>query len=273
MTAVAALSNDFEAWPDPESIPLKTIAGVRHYATPDGVYPSVTTILKVLGLSTNALVAWSAGREREAILEAVGDVYAEWDGGGPNDFVAAVEARIGKAKQHQTLLAKAADIGTSIHHSIQWKLRQEMGLPNGPKPAIVPQAAVALTAWEDWWRGARLRPIRIEQPLWDAEIGYAGTADLIAEGPEGLELWDWKSGKGIYAEYHMQIAAYCHAARRWGWIKRGGIVRLPKTVEDTSIEVKEMGDCYDRRLTEEELLAAFRAAKIAWDVLVRKEAV
>jgi len=269
MTTQAPL--DLQPWPNPADVPLVTVGGVRHYQTVDGTFPSVTTILKVLGLSTNALVAWSASREREAILEACADVYAEWDGGGPADFAGAVEARIGKAKQHQTLLAKAGEIGTSIHQTIQWKLRTMLHLPAGVRPALSDQAEVAVMAWEDWWAASKLKPLRIEQPLWDAEIGYAGTADLIAEGPDGLELWDWKSGKGIYAEYHMQVAAYAHAARRWGWITKAGIVRLPKNLNDPAFDCKEMGDMYDRQMTEEQLLAAFRAAKIAWDLLVRKE--
>src|SRR3990172_8331262 len=114
-----------KSFPDPKTCQIAP-GRTRYYKTPDGNFPSVTTILKVLGLSTNALIAWSARVEREAILEACAEVYAEGTEGGPADFAAMVEARIGQAKQHQKILAQAGDIGTLIHQAVQHRLQEMM---------------------------------------------------------------------------------------------------------------------------------------------------
>jgi hypothetical protein len=46
---------------------------------------------------------------------------------------------------------------------------------------------------------------------------YAGTLDLWAEVKKGLFagtwLWDWKSSKGVYGDYAIQLSAYRHAQR------------------------------------------------------------
>jgi len=266
-------------WPEPTVVSI----GPKGYTTPDGVFPRVTSVLKAYGGSTDALVKWSANEERKAILEACSEVYAGPDPGGPSEFAAAVEARIGAARQHQRLLTKAADIGTAIHETIQWTLREELKLERGPEPTLPDPALWGFLAWRDWWASEKLTPLRCEQPVWDAELGYAGTVDLIAEGPQGLELLDWKTGKGIYDSYHMQVAAYAHACRNWGVVGRCRIVRLPKVVDDPTMEVKELGDLtYDyttngkrvhggRHLDRNQLLEAFKAALVLYNTLLAKE--
>ena len=194
-------------WPTDKDVRVTS----RGYETPDGLKPRVTTILKVLGLGTDALIRWSADLERDAVLEAAGDVYAHGEHGTPDEFVSAVRARVGPARQHQRKLSKAADIGSSIHNMIQWTLKGELGEKQGPKPQMPEEAAWAFMAWKAWWAGARLVPVRIEQPVWTDR--YAGTVDLIARAEDGaLEVWDWKSGKGIYESYHLQVAAYAAAS-------------------------------------------------------------
>lgn len=230
-------------WPTDKDVRVTS----RGYETPDGLKPRVTTILKVLGLGTDALIRWSADLERDAVLEAAGDVYAHGEHGTPDEFVSAVRARVGPARQHQRKLSKAADIGSSIHNMIQWTLKGELGEKQGPKPQMPEEAAWAFMAWKAWWAGARLVPVRIEQPVWTDR--YAGTVDLIARAEDGaLEVWDWKSGKGIYESYHLQVAAYAAAASRFAGepVLIGGIVRVPKVVGDPDVEVRRVGDCrYD----------------------------
>ena len=253
-------------WPEPASITIKG----QKYLTPQGDFGRVTTFLKAFGGSTDALVKWSANEERKAILEACGEVYAAGVDGGPGDFVAAVESRIGAARSHQRILAKAADIGTEIHQMIQWTLRTQLGQDAGPKPVLQDQALWAFMAWEDWWRSEALVPVRVEQPVWDAEIGYAGTIDLIAAGPLGLEILDWKSGKGIYETYHLQVSAYRHAAEHWAPITRCRIVRVPKAIGDPQFDVAEHGHLYGGRvLSHPQMLEAFRSCVHLWNTLMK----
>ena len=62
-------------WPTEKDVKVTS----KGYETPDGLKPRVTTILKVLGLGTEALIRWSADLERDAVLEAAGEVYAHAD--------------------------------------------------------------------------------------------------------------------------------------------------------------------------------------------------
>ena len=261
-------------WPDPASCAIVS-KPYRGYKTPDGHFVSVTTALKALGLSTNALVAWSAREERTNIVAAMGDVYAEWsekppEHDGPREFTAAVVNRIGQAKAHQKKLAEAGEIGTAVHEMIRWTLVNEMGGCAGPEPKLPDAALWAFMAWQDWWKAQGQRPVAVEQPIWDPEVGYAGTIDLISEGPNGFEIHDWKTGKGIYDDYHLQVAAYKRAAERIAPISRVRITRIPKVIGDPAPETVEMGEMYGgRKLSEEELFTCFACALTLWHSLMK----
>lgn len=261
------LKNQLLSWPDPV-----TIKG-QNYLTPEGDFPRVTGVLKAYGGGTEGLISWSAKAERTACLEACAEVYASPETPpGPAEFAAAVEARLGAARAHQKKLAKAAEIGTSIHAMIQWTLRGELGEDPGQKPILSDPAEVAFMSWQDWWRAKGRVPIRIEQPVWDPVLGYAGTVDLIAEGPDGLELWDWKSSAGVYETHHIQAAAYIHAANRWAPVRAGGIAHLPKDIDAKDLTVKEVaiGHMWGGRvLTQDEMMSAFRSALNLWNLLMK----
>ena len=124
-------------------------------------------------------------------------------------------------------------------------------------------------SFQDWFKESGLKVVRSEQPVWDLELGYAGTVDVIAQAPDGsLGVLDIKTSKGAYDTMHLQVAAYMHAARNWADIRWGKIVRVPKTSDETRIEVKDLGDMYGRKLTEGQLMEAFKAALTAWRVLL-----
>lgn len=270
-------------WPDPTSVSVKS----DRYLTPEGTYPRVTHALDVLGLGKNALIGWAADLERESVLEACAEVYMQGlFPESPADFVASVQQRITGAKAHVKKLREAGEIGTSIHEWIQWTLKGELGLPRGPEPPRSDEALLATMWFEDFWKAEGLKPLRIEQPVWHPGMGYAGTIDLIAEGPQGLEILDWKTGKGIYEQYHLQVAAYAHAARQYAPIVRSRIVRFPKALSDPGPEIRELGDmtynAYRNKhgkmvpaggqvLPEEDLLRAFAATLEVWKLLVQRK--
>lgn len=270
---MGAVSNLATLFPPMDAATISS-KGFRHYKTPEGDFPSVTTVLKILGLGTEGLIAWSGREERKIVLAACAEVCADENTpDAPAEFVAAVEAHLGTARAHQRLLNKAAEIGTSIHEAIQWTLRVEIGEDPGPKPQLTDPAEVAFMSWSDWWASKGLRAVRVEQPIWNADEGYAGTIDLIAEGPEGLELWDWKSSAGVYEGHHIQAAAYVVAANRWAPVRPGGILHLPKDLNG-DLEVKEhrIGDLYGgKKRTVEELFRAFCHTVALWNMFVRPE--
>jgi len=274
---------ELKSWPDPDSCThaydrSQSGDSHRYSRTPDGVFPGVTTVLKVLGLSKEGLIKWATNLEREAVLDQANEIYKRNRDRGPGEifdgdcFRGQVEAELVGSRAHQRALEKAGDIGTQVHNRIRWFLARECGVDRGPAPPMNDAASRAYVSFTDWWSEAGLKPIRVEQPLWDPMTGYAGTCDLIADTGTTLEVWDFKSGKGIYLEYHLQLMAYVHAARRWAPISGGGIVRLPKTegeVFDPQRDIERLGERkYDgRTFSEAQLLAAFTAALTAWSIL------
>lgn len=251
-------------FPEPGCTTYVSHNGRRHYRALNGEFegdlPGVTSVCKLVGLGTEGLIKWSANLERSAVLLAAQEVYKS--GLQFEDFAGAVEAKLGPARQHQRALEKAADIGTLAHQAIHDYL-------NGQMPLLPGESGMVFEAWRKWWDGSGLKPIRMEQPVWDAELGYAGTIDLIAQAPDGqLEVWDWKSSKAIYEVHHLQVVAYCHAARNWAPVRPGGIVRLPKLKSDPGLEVRQLGHMWnDKRLTEEELMRAFKGILDVFRVL------
>jgi hypothetical protein len=216
-------------------------AGARWYKVEDQEYPSVTTILQVIGKP--ALIAWSAKVERELVTNVSAQLYEDLAGTPkmtPPAYRMTLAMRLGKEKANQKELAKASDIGSQAHRLIEWNLKASMMEDAGPSPHISDKAQWAFMAWEDWKRSVNLKPIWIEQTVWSKQHGYAGTMDLFAEVNGKPTVVDWKTGKAIYPEAYLQNAAYRHALREMGHgdAVQGIIVRLPKNTEDPEFEAQ-----------------------------------
>jgi len=218
----------------------------RHYLCQDGqLRASVTTILGAI--NKPALIPWAASQERAMVTEAAAVLYAQLAGRPPLEkpaFIAELTTALGTVKAHAKALAQAAEIGTQVHHYIEWILRKDLGQIVGAAPDLSPKALVAYQIFNRWRDGVRLIPQRIEQQIWSAIHGYAGTLDLLASitvnGERCTAVLDWKSGKAIYPEALLQNAAYVHALTEMGHVTgpvHGVIVRLPKVESDPEPEV------------------------------------
>ena len=218
----------------------QTRAG-RFYDIDDcGTLPSVTTILSVIGKP--ALMAWAAKVEREMVTKVSADLYEDLAGTPKMSragWLLTLDTRLGREKAHSKELAKAGEIGSQVHELIEWTLKAELMYEAGPSPRISDAAQWAYMAWEDWRRAVKLKPVAVEQVIWSREHGYAGTLDLLAEVEGVLTVVDWKTGKAVYGEAHLQNAAYRQAIREMGHgdPKQGLIVRLPKVETDPNFEV------------------------------------
>lgn len=217
---------------------------------PDGtisVFDSVTSILGVI--NKPALVPWAANLEREYCLETAQAFFSDMKRNGqdlePLSFMAGLRLRLGTQKAHQKALKKAGNIGTEVHAQIEWQLLHELGRDPGPQPAMSPPAAIAWAEYQKWRNQVGLVPLSMEQAVWSRAYSYAGTLDLIGElsheGGSIKAVFDWKTGKAIYPEARLQIAAYGHSLQEMGhagddlW---GVIVRLPKVESDPGMDVE-----------------------------------
>jgi hypothetical protein len=222
----------------------------RRYRIPgtDEAYDSVTSILSAIGKP--ALISWAANQERALVMEAAANLHEDLPLSPRMSrlaYLATLQTRLGKEKAHQRELAKAAEIGSQTHGYIEWTLRRERGEAVGPEPRISDKALWAFMVWQDWQASVKLRPLAMEQVVWSTTYRFAGTLDFLAEitlpghaGPVYV-VGDIKTGKAMYDEARLQVAAYVAALREMEHAPPGvwaAVVRLPKSETDPEPEIR-----------------------------------
>ncbi len=221
------------------TIERKDSSSGRFYHVDGQDYPSVTHILSCL--NKPALVNWAASEERKLVSSVAADVHQEFAELKVTDrakYLTLLESRLGKEKAHRKALTKASDIGTQVHHLIEWQMRQQLGLPVGDRPVVAEDAQWAVMAFEDWAKAVALEPLAVERIVYSASHGYAGTLDLLAKVEGVVTVVDFKTGKAVYPEAFLQNVAYQMAVGELGidQPQRGVIVRLPKVQTDPAFE-------------------------------------
>lgn len=170
----------------------------RYYTIDGRKFPSVTSILNVL--NKPQLVNWAARVTRDYIKQELfafkrADSYRDLD----------LDNLLAKsAKEHDRVRNAAADHGIAVHSSIASYIGKKSSVAHND-PAII--------AFRQWQDTVQFEPLASERFVFSREHGYAGTPDLIGTLNGRLALLDIKTGRGVYPEYKLQLAAYAVA---WG---------------------------------------------------------
>lgn len=213
----------------------------RFYEVDGTRLPSVTSILGAI--NKPALVNWAAKQEREMVFAAVRKILPDPSIKREN-FIPSLELAVGKEKAHSKALTAAATIGSEAHGYVEWHVRRLLGQEAGKEPAVSEKALWAAMACQDWMKAVNLSVSLVENVVFSKRHGYAGTLDLAGdvdvEGGRVTAIVDFKTGKAIYREAHLQVAAYGFATVEMGLtdtMPAGCIVRLPKVDTDPDFEV------------------------------------
>jgi len=102
----------------------------------------------------------------------------------------------------------AAEIGTLAHAMIQCHLTGEELDESNYSPVDIDHASNAVIKYFDWEEQHEVKPIFCEMPLVSDTDRYGGTVDCYCELDGVPTLLDFKTGKAIYDEYFVQLAAY-----------------------------------------------------------------
>jgi hypothetical protein len=183
--------------------------------TYEGVtYPGVTGILKILDKS-GPLMGWAARQTAEAVLGLIHEqtptdmpgvsipmsqfygVARLLDSVGPEGFIKAVTSRSAWKND------EAKDMGSRIH-----ELTELLDAKKDTGP-MTPTEALRVEHYRTW-RDASGWDLKVrEAVLVNPELGFGGTLDILARDRDGRSvLADIKTGKGVYKESILQLAAY-----------------------------------------------------------------
>jgi hypothetical protein len=155
----------------------KTKAHQRYRLKDGTIVPSTTTIINELGWNKNALVAWArrvalAGNDPDKVRD------------------------------------QAADIGTLAHYMIECHLKGEEPDISEYGQADIDKAENCYLNYLEWEKEHVDEVWHSELQLVSEVHKYGGTMDLVGVIDGKPSLLDFKSSKGIYPEFKIQIAAY-----------------------------------------------------------------
>jgi hypothetical protein len=172
-----------------------------HRYTYEGVtYPGVTGILQVLDKS-GPLMSWAAKQTAEAAVRmlpdgTLGSLIATV---GPEGAIKALTSRSSWQRD------EAAALGTDVHHMA------DLLITGQTLPDMTPTTKGRVEHYARWWEASgwtlRLSEAMLVNP--DPVCGFGGTFDLLARDRDGRTvLADIKTGKAVYHEAVLQLAAY-----------------------------------------------------------------
>jgi hypothetical protein len=169
-------------------------AGSGHRYTDDGEpVPGVTTILGG-GFPKPALVAWAA-RESAAYVVDHWDALQDMT---PSERARAVEtARFDSNKEATTR-------GRDIHAAGE-------ALAKGEAVDVPERLYGPAKSYAEWLNAWGVEVTYTECPVINRRHNYAGTFDLLCRIDGETWLVDLKTGKGVFAETALQLAAYRYA--------------------------------------------------------------
>lgn len=164
----------------------------RHPVTGEEV-PSVTTIISG-GVPKPALPRWAAKSAAEYACKQW-DVLCDLD---EAERIALIKGAPWRESD------KAATLGTEVHDAV------DAWCTDRPMPAWPDGVAPFMEQFVDFLDKRSPEFVENECTVWNRTHNYAGTLDFLAVIGGRLTLVDTKTGKGVYPEVALQLAALAH---------------------------------------------------------------
>jgi hypothetical protein len=169
--------------------------GHRVYRWQGREFPSVTAILNG-GVPKPLLARWAAKVAAEYAIAHLDHLR----------LLPAGQAIRAVKQAPFTSRDEAADLGDLIHAAV------EAAATGRPRAAVPDHAAGYLAGFDRFLSDYQPRFLAAERTVYSRRYGYAGTFDAIATLPDhGTVLVDVKTGRRVYPEVCLQLAAYAAA--------------------------------------------------------------
>lgn len=159
-------------------------------------YPSVTTVLGIVGKG-EALKHWAANEVAKYAVKNR-DTWTRLDEAAAIDLL---------KREPLRFLDRAASRGTDVH------ALAEAYAKTGSMPQWAEEISGYVDALRRFFDEHQPRPVLIENTVFNSEIGYAGSFDMVCQldALDGVNVMlDYKTSKAIYPDVAAQLAAYAH---------------------------------------------------------------
>jgi len=197
MPTLTVQSGPRNARTDPES-------GLRYYSWEGRELPSVTSIRRMAGVPFG-LHNWAIGKVVSRALDSSEDIEARLATVRGTADLPAVRALLAHELRTASTDERdaAARLGTAVHDAAaEGRLPEDVPAPLRPR----------LRQFRHWLAVSGAEVVASEFQCWNLTVGYAGTADALVRLRDGrIWLVDYKTGKGVYGEYALQLIAYLMA--------------------------------------------------------------
>ena len=201
----------------------RTQVGGRGYKHPlTGVkVPSITTII---GALSKPMLVPAAAKFCAEYAVANWDTLSALDPAGRIDAI--------KGSYRAAWFGKA-DLGSRVHEVA------EAWAKNEPIPTVEDDMTGMVASLLAWLDAQAPEFLAIEATVWSEKHGYAGTLDLIALMGGLVTFGDYKTGKAVYPEVALQIAAAANADYILG--PDGTQYELPKLERAVAVSLRPQG--------------------------------
>lgn len=126
-----------------------------------------------------------------------------------------------------TYTDEAAKTGTLAHAMVQAHLQHEELDMNQFSKVQIDLAENALISFFEWKSRHEIEVVECEVPMVSEQLRYGGTIDCYCILDGVPTLLDFKTGKAIYEEYFVQLAAYRNLLEERGCpVERTQILRI-----------------------------------------------
>lgn len=167
----------------------------HQYRIDGKIIPSVTSILGMIDKSRQ-LLKWSENLTREFLTSYIGM---------PLESTTIENAVTQYAQKRDT----AGDIGHQVHDWIHSFIKSVMNGTEEPVMDNLQQEVLnGIMGFLKWYNKHNVKFLNTEKVVYSKKYNYVGTFDVLMYVDRKLTLGDYKTGKSIYPEFKLQLAAY-----------------------------------------------------------------
>jgi len=135
---------------------------------------------------------------------------------------------------------KLARVGSLAHYMVEMHIKQEHPDFNSYSPEEIGLAENSFISFLEWEHGKEITYLDSEMKLVSKQFCFGGTVDAYAEINGKKTLLDFKTGKNLYPENLIQLAAYRHLAIENGFpVDEVRVLRIGRDSSEGFEERKE----------------------------------